>query len=142
MNYGGFGGYEPRYNDPLSSPGGMRGMAFGAQPTMGMNSGPPGGGGRGPGAALGAVLSKGGDWIGEGMDWLTDEDKGANRINAILGLTNIGAGLYGAHQQGKREDREYEQSQEDRERQRSRQDAADPYRTKILQMLTERMEGR
>lgn len=94
-----------------------------------------------PGSALGRLLHGAGDRIGGAVDYLTDKDQGANRIALLMGLANLGTGLYAAHEQGKREDQQYEQSQEDRQRRLDLQKRYAPDQQAILDMLMKQYKG-
>lgn len=134
MNFGGFGGPRPGYVDPLSH-GGFGGMGTGGMPGMGMQPTSS----LDVGGALQDILRRTGGGVSSAVDWLTDKDEGANRTNLLFGGAGLLANLYGAHQQGKREDRLFKQNQEDRERDRSRQSAAEPYRQELLEELMARL---
>lgn len=146
--FGGFGATFGGGPDPFARmPGGRLGGGpmmpggFSPQPIGGANVGglpsvPTGGKGFGSAFAGGIKRAAGG--FG---DWLMDGDN-------LLGLAQVGTGVYGAYKAGKAQDRQFEAEREDREYERDereeekqRRATADPLRAMLLARLMQSRGG-
>lgn len=140
-------GYQPGYNDPLSRPRGFPGMGAAIGGSMQFGPGPGGPSMSGmrldpvtsgvynppaPGVS-GAPERRGvGSYISGALDWLTDEEQGANRIGALTNAVGLGLNWVGARKDRAmyEEDREREMREEEERRERMRR--ATPYLGRLL----------
>lgn len=78
------------------------------------------------------AISRAGDWLkgalGDGMDWLGEGDN-------LMKAGGLALGAYGAHQQGRAADREFEAMERNREEDRKRVDDEQRRRAEAARML-------
>lgn len=140
---GGFGGY-PGYRDPLSHGrgfGGGQGSGFGSMPALpstpgiGMALSQSGGGGGG------GVVDTAGRYVKGALDWLTDEEQGAGRLNAIGNAVGTVAGVYGAHKDRQMWQEEMERREREAAEEKERRAGYGPLMGTVLERMFSSASG-
>lgn len=155
IQFGPFGGFNGGYNDPLSQNRGPLGggpsfgstLAYGpGLPGAGQMPQIPGMGGKPYAPGGGAPASGGrrsiGSYLTGALDWLTDEESGANRQNLLMGGLGMGLQYMGARDDRKEDRRQTARQEEFEDERRANMEAMRPIMTPLLvEMLRKRQQG-
>lgn len=127
----GGGGLVPggRSYGPLPRPGGMQGIGSALMQDAG-------GGGGVRGAVDGA-----GRHVKGALDWLTDEEQGAGRINAIGTFIGAAGGVYGAHKDRQMWAEEMERREREAEEEKKRRAGYGPMVGSVLERMMSSANG-
>lgn len=146
MNYGGYGFMGGGYNDPLGS-GMRRPMGYGAALTSGFDGGYPmpptlkGLPSSMPQPAQQGGRRSVGSFLKGGLDFLTDDEHGAGRLNALTNALGLGLSFWGARQDRNEDQRQQQRAESLEDEDRAIAQSWDPERQAIIQRLMQRRGG-